>query len=117
MAAMQNNVSMFSPTNRRMMLAMLLGEAPLRAADVAQMLGVTVRTLYRDIEDLRAAGFAIEGQHGVGYLMPAAPAAGPLAFSRDELRALIAGAKLVKAGGDAVLAGAAGSLLRKAQRL
>lgn len=99
-----------------MMLAVLLGEASLRAADAARILGVTVRTLYRDIEALRAAGFPIEGHAGVGYSMPVGPACGPLSFSRDELRALVAGLKLVKAGGDAALAGAAASLLKKAQR-
>ncbi len=117
MGEMLGNVSMSDPAARRMMLGMMLGAGRVRAADAAQMFGITVRTLYRDIEILRAAGFAIEGQHGVGYVMPVAPAFGPLAFSRDELRALIAGAKLVKAGGDAVLAAAAGSLLRKAQKL
>lgn len=117
MAATENNVSMFSRANRLLSLALLLGQSRLRAADAAQMFGVTVRTLYRDMDDLRAAGFAIQAQPGVGYAMTSPPAIGPLCLGRDELRALIAGAKLVKAGGDAALAGAAASLLKKAQGL
>ena len=111
------NVSMFSRTSRLLMLSVMLGTARLRAVDAARILGVTVRTLYRDIDALRAAGFEIDGHPGVGYFMSASPVAGPLCFSRNELRALIAGAKLVKTGGDAVLAGAAASLLKKAQGL
>ena len=65
----------------------------------------------------RSAGFAIEGGPGVGYLLAAQPATGPLALTKDERRALIAGARLVKAGSDAVLSRAATSLLKKAQGL
>ena len=76
-----------------------------------------MRTIYRDIEALRRAGFAIEGDPGVGYLLGAQPTTGPLSLTKDERRALIAGARLVKAGGDAALAKAAASLLKKAQGL
>ena len=95
----------------------MLCETPLRAADAAETLGVTVRTIYRDIDSLRGAGFAIEGDPGVGYVLAAQPSTGPLSLTRDERRALIAGAKLVKASADAGLARAAATLLKKAQSL
>jgi predicted DNA-binding transcriptional regulator YafY len=95
----------------------MLGTNPLRAIDAAQTLNVTVRTIYRDMDALRAAGFAIEGDPGIGYVLAAQPSTGPIALTKDERRALIAGAKLVKAGTDATLAKAAGSLLKKAQGL
>ena len=112
-----NFVSSSKRVRRLLALAPMLGETPLRAADAAETLGVAVRTIYRDIDALRAAGFAIEGDPGVGYVFAAQPATGPLALTKDERRALIAGAKLVKASGDAVLARAASSLLKKAQGL
>jgi predicted DNA-binding transcriptional regulator YafY len=37
------------------------------AADVAREAGVSVRTVYRDVEDLRARGYVIRGEAGVGY--------------------------------------------------
>ncbi len=95
----------------------MLGLEPLRAVDAAETLGVTVRTIYRDIESLRSAGFEIEGDPGVGYLLLAQPSTGPLSLTREERRALIAGARLVKAGADAALSKAAASLLKKAQGL
>lgn len=103
------------PAQRRLALALMLGDAPLRGADAAAGLGVTLRTLYRDIGKLRAVGFAVEGEPGSGYRRPNAGPSASLALTRDELRALVAGAKLVKAGSDAGLAAAAASLLKKAQ--
>ena len=113
----QENVSSSKRARRLIALAPMLGDEPLRAADAAETLGVTVRTIYRDIDALRDAGFAIEGDPGVGYVLAAQPSTGPLSLTKDERRALIAGAKLVKGGGDAVLAKAAASLLKKAQGL
>ena len=113
----EGNVSSSNRVRRLLALAPMLGETPLRAADAAETLGVTVRTIYRDIDGLRAAGFAIEGDPGVGYVLAAQPTTGPLALTKEERRALIAGAKLVKAGGDAVLVKAATTLLKKAQGL
>ena len=37
------------------------------AAQIAEHLGVSVRTVYRDVEDLRQGGVRIEGEAGVGY--------------------------------------------------
>lgn len=115
MADEGDNVSSIARVRRLLALAPLLGATPLRAADAAELLSVTVRTIYRDMDALRAAGFPIEGDRGVGYTLADPPAVGPIALSRDERRALIAGAKAVKAGPDALLAKAASSLLRKVQ--
>lgn len=117
MAEQGGSVSSTKRVRRLLALAPMLGVNPLRAADAAQTLNVTIRTIYRDMEGLRAAGYAIEGEPGVGYVLAAQPSTGPLALTKDERRALIAGAKLVKTGADAVLAKAAGTLLKKAQGL
>lgn len=117
MAPDELNVSSSNRARRLQALARMLGPESLRAVDAADSLGVTVRTIYRDIEALRNAGFEIEGDPGVGYLLLAQPSTGPLSLTRDERRALIAGAKLVKAGSDTALSKAAASLLKKAQGL
>ncbi len=40
-----------------------------RGKDLAEELGVSLRTLYRDIDTLTASGIPIEGERGVGYLL------------------------------------------------
>ena len=110
-------VSSANRARRLLALSFMLGEDPLRAVDAAAALEVTERTIYRDISALRAAGFAIEGDHGIGYVLPAQPATSPICMTKDELRALVAGAKLVKSGADPVLSKAAVTLLKKVQGL
>ena len=39
------------------------------AGSLAEELGVSVRTIYRDIADLGASGVPIIGQAGVGYML------------------------------------------------
>lgn len=45
------------------------GRRPRQAHELAQMLGVSLRTLYRDIDLLRAQGADIRGEAGVGYVL------------------------------------------------
>ena len=42
---------------------------PVRGAQLAAQLGVSLRTLYRDIEALRGQGADIAGDPGIGYLL------------------------------------------------
>ena len=39
-----------------------------RAADLATLLGVSERTIYRDIGDMVSRGVRIDGEAGVGYI-------------------------------------------------
>lgn len=85
---------------------------------LAQELGVSLRTLYRDIATLREQGAAIGGDPGVGYLMQPGFLLPPLMFSADELEALLLGARWVSLQADPELAGAAeGALARIASTL
>lgn len=95
----------------------LTGGRTVTAAELARSTGVTERTIYRDIDALAAAGLQVRGAAGVGYRLDAAFEVPPLLLTRAELRALVAGATAVKAGGDAVLARTAGTLLDKARAL
>lgn len=74
---------------------------------------VSERTIYRDIEALRAAGARIEGEAGVGYTMTEDPALPPQTFSQLEIEALVLGLSEVQSRGDAALSEAAADALIK----
>ncbi|MBO6724196.1 MAG: YafY family transcriptional regulator [Rhizobiaceae bacterium] len=83
----------------------------------ARMLGerleVSERTIYRDIADLQSSGVPIDGEAGVGYLLREGFDLPPLMFTRDEIVALVAGARMVRAFGGAAMARAAEEALIK----
>lgn len=80
---------------------------------LAEQLGVSLRTLYRDIADLSLSGVPIEGEAGVGYRLRYRLDVPPLLFDPAELEALLVGSRMVQAWGDADLAQAAGGALAK----
>ncbi|PJK09955.1 transcriptional regulator [Lysobacteraceae bacterium NML08-0793] len=73
---------------------------PAPGKQLAQGLGVSLRTLYRDIATLRAQGAAIEGDPGLGYVLRPGFTLPPLMFSADELEALVLGARWVASQPD-----------------
>lgn len=77
------------------------------AAWLAARLEVSARTVYRDIADLQRTGIPIRGEAGVGYALAARIDLPPLMFDRQELEALAAGIRFVRAHGDASLGAAA----------
>ncbi|KGM50116.1 helix-turn-helix transcriptional regulator [Pseudooceanicola atlanticus] len=83
------------------------------AAMLAEKLEVSDRTIYRDIADLIGSGVPIEGEAGVGYVMRAGYDLPPLMFSQDEIVALVAGARLIRAWGGVAMAAAAEEALVK----
>ena len=72
-----------------------------------------MRSLYRDIDALRAAGARIEGERGYGYRLGEDPALPPQLLDEAEIEALALGLAEVQAMGDPVLAVAARSVLAK----
>ena len=82
------------------------------ARELARRLEVSERTVYRDVADLSASGVPIAGEAGVGYRL-AGFELPPLMFDRDEVEALVLGARVTEAWGDGALAGAARSALAK----
>lgn len=76
-------------------------------AALAAELGVSVRTVYRDVAVIQGSGVPIEGEAGTGYRLPRHFDLPPLMFTVDELEALMAGARIVEAWGDAALSEAA----------
>ncbi|MGL4237342.1 helix-turn-helix transcriptional regulator [Tabrizicola sp.] len=80
---------------------------PVTAARLAEETGVSERTLYRDIDALRAAGALIDGAAGAGYTLTEDPALPPQMFTRLEVEALVLGLAEVTISGDPMLAKAA----------
>ena len=83
------------------------------AAHLAERLGVSERTVYRDIRDLILAGTPIDGEAGVGYRIRPGYDLPPLMFDRDEIQALVLGARIVRQFGDPALARASDAILGK----
>lgn len=70
------------------------------ALTLAEELGVSKRTIHRDIETLIALGAPIQGQAGVGYILRPGFMLPPLMLSEDELEALALGGLWVKQRAD-----------------
>ena len=87
--------------------------APITAARLAEETGVSLRSLYRDINSLRAAGALIEGERGYGYWLVEDYSLPPQTFDRIEIEALALGLAEVLHMGDPALAAAAASVLAK----
>ncbi len=83
------------------------------AAQLAQALEVSERTVYRDVRDLILSGVPILGEAGVGYALPRGFDLPPLMFDDEELEALVLGARMVQAFADKRLARAAEEALGK----
>lgn len=102
-------VAMSQRAARLLQLLEALGgrRRPVAGARLAEELGVSLRTLYRDIATLRTQGADILGDPGVGYLLRPGFLLPPLNFSEDELEALALGARWVARQPDQALAQAA----------
>lgn len=81
----------------------------LPARSLAEKLGVSLRTVYRDVGDLQLSGVPIEGAAGVGYLLRQGADIPPLMFTADELESLVVGSRFVRTFGGERLAKAARS--------
>jgi predicted DNA-binding transcriptional regulator YafY len=87
--------------------------APATAQLLAHETSVSVRSIYRDIETLRAGGADIAGEPGVGYTLVDDGMLRPRTFTRIEIEALTLGLAQVRQMGDASLAEAAKAVLAK----
>jgi predicted DNA-binding transcriptional regulator YafY len=74
------------------------------AESIAELMEVSPRTVYRDIQSLIMAGVPVTGEPGVGYLIRPSNHLPPLIFTPDELQALIVGSRMVQAFTDKNLA-------------
>jgi predicted DNA-binding transcriptional regulator YafY len=85
----------------------------LPARRLADTLGVSLRTVYRDVSDLQTGGVPIEGEAGVGYLLRKGSDIPPLMFTAEELEALVVGTRFVRAfAGERLAQGAQAAMLK-----
>ena len=97
----------------QLMQCLRIFPAPVKAHALSRELGVSLRTIYRDVESLRKSGALIDGEAGYGYTLQEDPALPPMMFSRDEMEALVLGLREVVQVADPILAKAAENALSK----
>jgi predicted DNA-binding transcriptional regulator YafY len=86
---------------------------PVSGRVLAEELGVSLRTVYRDIQTLIGQGASIDGEAGVGFVLRPGFVLPPLMFSDEELEALVLGSRLVAQRSDESLARAAMNVIAK----
>ena len=86
---------------------------PVSGRILADELGVSLRTLYRDIASLQGQGAEIEGEAGLGYVLKPSFWLPPLMLSGEEIEALVLGARWVGSRTDEQLALAAHDAITK----
>lgn len=84
-----------------------------KAIDLAQQFGVSLRTIYRDMDILMKSGLPIVGEPGTGYRIAKMITLPPLNLSKVELEALDIGLALCTQIKDEQLSNAARSLSQK----
>lgn len=86
---------------------------PRTAAQLAQELEVTPRTIYRDIASLQAMRVPIDGAAGVGYIMRPGFDLPPINFDIEEAEAITVGLAMIARTGDRGLKAAGRRACRK----
>ncbi len=86
---------------------------PVSGAVLAAELGISLRSLYRDIATLQGQGAEISGEAGIGYVLRPGFLLPPLMFQEEEIEALALGLRWVAQQGDEVLADASRVALAK----
>jgi predicted DNA-binding transcriptional regulator YafY len=86
---------------------------PVTGKEIGWELGVSLRTVYRDIATLQSMGAEIDGEAGVGFVLRPGFLLPPLMFSEEEIQALAIGADWVGKQTDLALARAAQNAIGK----
>ena len=95
-------------------LLSLLRDGQTHTADaLATRLGVSTRTLYRDMETLAASGVPVQGTRGTGYRLAQVTTLPPLSLTEAELEALNLGLAIAAEVVDPALKAATQSLTDK----
>lgn len=104
-----------SRTERLLTLMQILRQyrSPVSGEKLSQKLGVSIRTLYRDIATLKGQGAEIEGEPGLGYILKPGFFLPPLMFSETEMESILLGIQWVQTFGDKPLSSTAKVALSK----
>lgn len=90
-----------------LMQALRRRRAPVSGQVLAEEMGVSLRSVYRDIATLESMGAAIDGEPGVGFQLRAEHFLPPLMFTDEELEALVLGLRGLIYGPDSEMAATA----------
>ncbi|MFN3954616.1 MAG: helix-turn-helix transcriptional regulator [Pararhodobacter sp.] len=83
------------------------------AAELARAMGVSTRTIWRDMAMMARTGLPIEGERGLGYILRAPLVLPPTVLASDEMEALEEGLRHIAGQPGHPRARAARSLLAK----
>jgi len=73
---------------------------PVSGQTLADELGISLRTVYRDIQTLVGQGAAIDGEAGIGFVLRPGFVLPPLMFTDEEIEALVLGLRWVAQQSD-----------------
>lgn len=90
-----------------------LSRGPVTAETMAARLGVTMRSIYRDIDALKAMRVPIAGERGLGYILRPGFELPPLMLTDEEIEAVVIATAMLERTGDGALAEAAQTVRRK----
>jgi predicted DNA-binding transcriptional regulator YafY len=76
-------------------LIQLQSKKIVKAQDLADRFGVSLRTIYRDIRSLETSGVPVYGEAGSGYMLVDGYRLPPVMFTREEASSFIAAEKLM----------------------
>ena len=77
-------------------LIQLQSRRVVKAADITERFGISLRTVYRDVKTLEEAGIPIIGEAGVGYSIMDGYRLPPVMFNREEATAFLTAEKFVE---------------------
>lgn len=90
-----------------LMQALRRRRRPVAGAVLAEEMGVSLRSVYRDIATLKSMGATIDGEAGVGFQLRAEHFLPPLMFTDEEVEALVLGLRGLIYGPDSEMAATA----------
>ncbi|MBL4677970.1 MAG: YafY family transcriptional regulator [Mucilaginibacter sp.] len=82
-------------------LIQLQSRRVVKASDIAERFGISLRTVYRDVRSLEEAGVPVIGEAGVGYSLVDGYRLPPIMFTREEATAFLTAEKFVEQMTDA----------------
>lgn len=94
-------------------LILLQSKKLVKAAQLSERFGVSLRTIYRDIRSLEMAGVPIIGEAGVGYALMEGYRLPPIMFTREEAGSFVAADALMRRFTDSALGGHFESAMNK----
>ncbi|MHA6529338.1 helix-turn-helix transcriptional regulator [Paenibacillus sp. BAC0078] len=105
-------------TERLLAIVVELQRSKLLTADeLAEVLGVSVRTIYRDMQALSEAGVPIIGETGLGYSLMEGYFLPPISFTVEEAVSLLLGAEFIEKRFDPAFRNSARSSRRKIEAI